>query len=329
MGFHDVRFPTKISRGAVSGPSTFTNITAVDSGGEEAVSRWGASRRKADARKGIQHLEDAQEVLAFYIARNGPANSFRFKDWIDYATTPTGSTWTPSDAAVTATDVLLGVGDGSKTQFQLKKEYTSGPTTSVRNITHPVSGTVRASLDDVGKTEGVDFTVNHTTGIITWNTAPGVGVQVKAGCEFDVPMRFGLEVDLDGLLAAVRGFDSAEIGSIPMIEVVSGLEVQDLFFFGGAADVDTAADFTWTLEDGRVVSVNPTAVGVKMLLPATLDNLPAGAPYFFVSNRHGSNSFEIRVGTAGGTLVATITAGSSAIIVIGHDSGGSKIWRAT
>lgn len=328
MGFHEVQFPTTISRSSQSGPSTFTNIIRIDSGGEERVSRWNTPIWRGDAQQGIKKLEDAQAVLKFYRARNGPEFGFRYKDWADYATSPTGSTWAPGDVAVTATDVLIGTGDASEVSFQLIKNYVSGPTTVVRNLTKIVSGTVLVSLDDVTKTEGADYSVNYNTGIITFTSAPGAGVAVKAGCEFDVPVRFGQDVDVDGLMVAIRGFNNAEIGSVPLIEIIDGLEVQDLYFFGGAVDVDTAINFSHNLQDGRVVTVNPTASGVKMLIPGTKDNLPAGGIYWFVKNRHGSNSMEIRDGTAGGTLVATLAAGVAKMVVMGFDSGGAKKWYA-
>lgn len=328
MGFHEVQFPTQISRGASSGPSTFTNIIAVDSGGEERVSRWNTPRWRGDARQGIKKLEDVQMVLAFYRARNGPANGFRYKDWLDYATTPTGSTWAPNDAAVAYDDVILGVGDGSETQFQLIKQYTSGPITVTRNIKKPVAGTVKSGLDSTEKTETADWTVDTTTGLITYNSAPAIGEVVKGGCQFDVPARFTEAVDLAGLQAAIRGFDNAEIGAVPLIELVDGLEVHDIFFFGGAADISGSADFTVTLETGRMISVNPTGAGVQMILPNVFDNLPAGGEYWFVKNRHGSNSFELREGTAAGPLISTLAAGDAKIVVLGHDSSGNKEWYA-
>lgn len=328
MGFHEVRFPDVVSRRSTSGPSTLTSIIEVDSGGEERIARYNTARWRGDAQQGVKSLTHFQTVLVFYRARNGPANGFRYKDWLDYATTPTGSTWKPGDASVTSTDVQLGVGDDSETQFQLKKEYTSGPTTVVRNLTKIVSGTVKVSLDDVEKTEGVDYSVNYNTGVITFNTAPSAGEVVKAGCEFDVPVRFGEEIDFEGVQVTVEGFDSGDVPSIPLVEIFDGLEVEDVFPMRGARDVDTAVNVSVTMLDGAVIRVNPTAAGVKILLPGTKDNLSGGGPYWFFENRHGSNSFELRDGTAGGTLIATLAAGGAKIVVLGLDSAGVKTWYA-
>lgn len=330
MGFHEVRFPTVISRAATSGPSTLTHIIQLDSGHEIRTARYNTPRWRGDARQGIKRLEQLQEVTTFYRARNGPANGFRYKDFRDFATNLAGETWTPVGKAtpVSELDVVLGTGDGSKTQFQLRKVYSSGGVDSVRNLTKIVSGTVKVALNGTLQTEGTHYSVNYNTGIITFNTAPGVGVEVTAGCEFDVPVRFGDEIDFEGLLASVEGFDMGSIPSVPLVEVLEELEVQDDFFFGGASVISTAVDVSVTLLSGRTITVNPTASGVKILLPATKDNLEGGGPYWFFRNVHGSNSFELRDGTAGGALIATIAAGAAKTVVLGLNTSSVKTWYA-
>lgn len=328
MAFHEVRFPERISRNATSGPSTLTNIIRIDSAGEERVSRWNNARWRGDAKQGIRKLSDLMEVAAFYRVRRGPAIGFRYKDWMDYASNSTHELWTPAGQAdpITPTDVQIGVGDGSQTQLQLKKFYSSGGFSVERPITKPVAGTVRVAINGVEQAEGVDFTVNTTSGIVTFAVAPADGATITAGFEFDVPARFGAEIDEDGLMASVEGFDMGSIPSIPIIELFDGILVPDAVPLLGAQDFDGSANFTVTMLNGTVITVNPTAAGVKMLVPDTLDNLSPGGPYWHVYNRHGSNSLEIRVGTAAGTLVATVGAGTAKIVVLGFDSGGSKKW---
>jgi uncharacterized protein (TIGR02217 family) len=55
-----------------------------------------------------------------------------------------------------------------------------------------VAGTVRIALDGVELASG--WSVDATTGIVTFAAAPGAGVAITAGFEFDVPVRF----DSDG-----------------------------------------------------------------------------------------------------------------------------------
>ena len=62
---------------------------------------------------------------------------------------------------------------------------------------------------------GTDFIVDHATGAVHFNQAPGDGLPVTAGFEFDVPVRF----DTDRIAASYAGFAAGEIPSIPVVEV--------------------------------------------------------------------------------------------------------------
>jgi uncharacterized protein (TIGR02217 family) len=53
MSFHEVRFPTEISRGAEGGPERRTDIVVLGSGYEERNSRWADSRRSYNAGYGV------------------------------------------------------------------------------------------------------------------------------------------------------------------------------------------------------------------------------------------------------------------------------------
>jgi len=207
MAFHEVRFPDDISRGARGGPERRTQVVELASGDEERNASWADSRRRYDAAYGIRRADDLAAVVAFFEARNGRLHGFRWKDWGDYRS---GLPSTP----ITPIDQALGTGDGDIEAFQLVKRYESGAQAWVRRIVMPVAGTVRVAL---GGAEPVpsSWSVNTTTGIVTFNTAPGAGVLVTAGFEFDVPVRFDtdrLDVtwDLDRL---------GSIASIPLVEV--------------------------------------------------------------------------------------------------------------
>jgi uncharacterized protein (TIGR02217 family) len=51
-----------------------------------------------------------------------------------------------------------------------------------------VAGTVKVYLDDVEQLSG--WSVDTTTGLVIFSTAPAVGIEVTADFEFDVPVRF-------------------------------------------------------------------------------------------------------------------------------------------
>jgi uncharacterized protein (TIGR02217 family) len=83
----------------------------------------------------------------------------------------------------------------------------------VRRIGKPGAGTVRVARGGVEAVSG--WTVDATTGVVSFDVAPTSGVLVTAGFEFDVAVRFDtdrLDVtwDLDRL---------GSIASIPLVEV--------------------------------------------------------------------------------------------------------------
>lgn len=206
MAFHEVRFPDNISRGARGGPERRTQIIEMASGDEERNGSWADSRRRYDASYGIRKADDLAAVTSFFEARRGRLYGFRWKDWADYKSGP------PS-AIAAATDHPIGTGNGTQTTFQLVKLYTSGAQSWTRTITKPVAGTVAVALNGVTQITG--WTVNTTTGVITFAAAPAPGVAITAGFEFDVPVRF----DTDTLDVTLDFERLGSITSIPLIEV--------------------------------------------------------------------------------------------------------------
>lgn len=206
IAFHEVRFPDDISRGARGGPERRTQIVELASGDEERNAAWANSRRRYDVAYGIRRADDLAAVVAFFEARNGRLHGFRFKDWGDHKSCLPSGTPAP-------TDQTIGTGDGTATQFQLVKRYTSGAQSWMRAITKPVAGTVTIALNGVPQTSG--WSVVTTTGLITFTTAPGADVAVTAGFAFDVPVRFDTDV-LDVTLDLER---LGSITSIPLVEI--------------------------------------------------------------------------------------------------------------
>lgn len=206
MAFHEVRFPDNISRGARGGPERRTQVVELASGDEERNASWANSRRRYDVAYGIRRADDLAAVVAFFEARNGRLHGFRFKDWADYKSCLPSQTITPLDQTI-------GTGNGVTTAFQLVKRYTSGGQTWVRTIARPVAGTVRIALGLVEQTSG--WTLDAATGVVTFATAPVNGVVVRAGFQFDVPVRFDTDL-LDVTLDIER---LGSITSIPLIEI--------------------------------------------------------------------------------------------------------------
>ena len=206
MAFHEVQFPVNIGRGARGGPKRKTQVVTLASGDEERNASWANSRRRYDVSYGLRRADDLAAVVAFFEARNGMLYGFRFKDWSDYKSClPSG--------APTSADQHLGNGTGSRTEWQLRKRYTSSLWGVYRDVTKPVAGTVLVEVDGAPLASG--WTVDDTTGILTFATPPADGATIRAGFEFDVPVRF----DTDSLDVTLDFERLGTITSIPLIEV--------------------------------------------------------------------------------------------------------------
>ena len=208
MSFHEVRFPTRLSLGALGGPERRTEIVTLVNGFEERNTPWAESRRSYDAGLGMQTLDDVADAIAFFEARLGQLYGFRWKDWSDFKSCkPSGN--------ISANDQSIGTGDGTTTVFRLTKTYSSGDQSVSRTITKPVTDTVKIAVDGVELSAGSDFTVEDTTGEVTFISALANGTAITAGFVFDVPVRF----DLDRLDVSLTGFEAGEIPNIPVIEL--------------------------------------------------------------------------------------------------------------
>ena len=208
MEFHEVRFPERLSVGSTGGPERRTDIVSLVGGREERNAPRAHSRRRFDAGVAVGSLDDVHEVIAFFEARRGQLHGFRWKDWLDF------KSCAPS-AAPSALDQAIGVGDGTTQAFQLTKRYEFGPEPYDRPIRKPVAGTVLVAVDGAARAEGLDFTLDAASGIVTLLAPPPAGAAITAGFEFDVPVRF----DVDRIEASLSAIEAGEIPSIPLVEV--------------------------------------------------------------------------------------------------------------
>lgn len=208
MGFHEVRFPASLSFGSIGGPERHTDVVTLANGFEERNTPWRHSRRRYDAGVALRSLDDIETLIAFFEARQGQIHGFRWKDWTDYKSC--GARAEPQ-----AGDQVIARGDDVTTAFQLVKRYRSGPHVYDRPITKPVAGTVKMALGDVVQQDGIQFEVDETTGIVTFAHPPGAGVEIRAGFEFDVPVRFAT----DRIETSLASFQAGDAPSVPIVEV--------------------------------------------------------------------------------------------------------------
>lgn len=208
MAFHDVRFPANLSFGSVGGPERRTEIVTMANGFEERNTPWSHSRRHYDAGLGLRSLDDVAALVGFFEARSGQLHGFRWKDWADF------KSCLPSQE-VSDLDQLIGVGDGATRVFKLRKAYPSGAETYHRPIMKPVVGTVRISIARRAMVEAETWELDDATGEVTFADPVPEGAEIRAGFEFDVPVRF----DTDRIAVSVASFQAGEVPAVPLVEV--------------------------------------------------------------------------------------------------------------
>lgn len=208
-GFHEVRFPLRLSLGASGGPGRRTDIVALSNGGETRNARWADARRRYDAGTGLRGLDDLYQLTAFFEARRGQLYGFRFRDPVDHASAPPGQ-------AVTAIDQQIGIGDGVKVLFELSKTYADAGGATTRRIEKPAEGSVVLAVGGLSLDPG-DYAVDHATGVVTIapGSVPAPGAIVTAGYEFDIPVRF----DTDRIEISLAAFKAGSVPSVPLLEI--------------------------------------------------------------------------------------------------------------
>jgi uncharacterized protein (TIGR02217 family) len=204
------RFPDNISYGSVGGPKYSTTLVIVDSGWEYANINWENARHEFNVAMGVRSMSELSELIRFFHLCRGRAHSFRYKNWLDYKSCPVEDTYTPYDQ-------YLGTGDGNTINFQLIKRYELYGLSELVNekeINKPVNSTVVVAINNIPKTINTDFVVDHTTGIVTFTTAPALGSIITWGGEFDIPCRF----DIDELQITLDFYEHGST-NIPVVEV--------------------------------------------------------------------------------------------------------------
>lgn len=210
--FHDILFPIDIALGSKGGPERKTDVITLGSGHEQRNAKWAHSRRRYDAGYGVKTLSALQAIITFFEERRGRLYGFRWHDRVDFQSCALNQ-------APSATDQVIGTGNGIAAIFQLIKTYGSAHAPYSRTITKPVVGSVKIAVNGVEKTIGTQFSVDHLTGAITFLSGhiPSANAVITAGFRFHVPVRF----DTDMLDVDLSAFDAGSIPKIPLIELIS------------------------------------------------------------------------------------------------------------
>lgn len=167
------RLTENVEIGATRREEDDVEIVRTDGGNEVRNARWSQPLLAFDVSFPMSARDDAVflEVRNAYRATRAGLHSFKFRDWSDYQ----------------ATLAEFGTGDGTTTVFNLYKPYEFGSETFLRRIYNPMSP---IALQGDGVTIGAGYSVDYTTGVVTFNVAPLLDVVLSWTGEFDIPVRF-------------------------------------------------------------------------------------------------------------------------------------------
>ena len=202
MSFDETRLPIEVERGAQGGPGFLTTVTVLNSGKEKRNSLWSVDRGEWDVGFGIDTRENALKIRNFFMARQGKARGFRFRDWSNYTTG-------------TTQQGVAEAADSGDTTFQLEYTYTDESGFSyTKPIFKPVSdANFVVYLDGAAQASG--WTVDTTTGIITFTNPPDYGTDITWTGTFDLPVRF----NTDQLQILIENKNVLLTPNIPIVEL--------------------------------------------------------------------------------------------------------------
>lgn len=177
MGTLASRLPVDIERGAEGGLGWKTSIVSHQSGHETATLEWEDHRGEWNIARAIERTGKHEDARRHLYKCRGAFHDFRFKDWMDFGCTRTG------------TD--RGRLTGTTTTWQINKAYGTDEATFeyVRPLYRIVAGTLQVWRNAALQTVTTHYTVNMDTGVIT-SLASWAGDTLEVACEFDVLCRY-------------------------------------------------------------------------------------------------------------------------------------------
>jgi len=325
VAFHNTQFPADVSYGSRGGPGWRTLYSEDVNAVQQRIKTRDRAVRVFDVAYGIKSWAQLANVLEFYMAREGGGNGFRYKDWSDYHS---GEGHWRSVTGIG--DQNIGTGTGSLTQFQLRKAYTSGANTHWRTIELPVhtdeEGVVRKVsvwVNGVASVEDTNYTVNYTTGLVTFTVAPTSGHAITASFQFDVPAAFDPETD-ERLDLSQDAFDAGSLSCRIRELVTAGVMHTDELYHGGAWDGTFSANITLSTGVATLWNMSPTTTGLTVFLPnPDSPVLPRGRGLFSINNA-GANTFTLKSHT--GATLSSMTASKMVDVHLSEDAATVGVW---
>lgn len=215
MAFLDIYMPDEVpGYPCVSAPRTKTTIQVNAGGGERTNQEWEHPLHKFILPEGVRDWGVVQNLGKMWRITAGPANSFAWRDPLDFSS---GDLLAPNpdvEPVPTIADQLIGSGTGFTDAYQLVKTYSYGGFEYERLIYLPILTSVVVGIDGVLVDEA-DYTVSRPGGIITFDTPPDDDTVITAGFLFDVEVRFESDDAFEGIL---RTWQAGGFADITLIE---------------------------------------------------------------------------------------------------------------
>ena len=201
MTHHEFEFlPRSVAYGSSSGPEGLADVVTTTSGYRHTNRLWDQYLRRLTLTSVARTSTNAGVILKVF-ELVGITDSFLQRDHGDWNTTDGDMRLRDGagEAAITKDDQPLQntaddtfVGDGSTTTFQMTKRRIQNTASHIRLILKPqiTSPAPLVALDGALQTLTTHYTIDATTGIVTFVTPPGTDVVPTWGGAFYIPVAF-------------------------------------------------------------------------------------------------------------------------------------------
>jgi uncharacterized protein (TIGR02217 family) len=318
----NVIFPETWSQGSSYGIGFDTNILSLENGTEYKIPRMAAwGRRKYNIARNVGTRAEIMNLVRFYQLRGGSRDSFKFKDWMEYASTSTG--YVDETNFVTPFDVSLQLITGTTYQIVLTTSDAGGSV--VRPIEKIKVGTLRCGINGTEVFSPTSYTYDGETGQVTFSTSLGAIASATAGFEFYTVVSFAPETDqnLEALMGAVQ--TNSALPAVHLIEDVSRTRVTQYGFAGGSyiGTVPNGVTRAITMLNGKFQVWSFGNSSSHISLP-DISLVPTGGPIFviYAATVVGSNAIK----TSDGSTLVIVTTGKAYEIYALVNGAGVRTW---
>ena len=148
-----------------------------DSGLIQRNQIWAKPRRHWIFEYNWMLKEKRDKLVELFQRVRGRATSFLVKDRYDYE----GQRYYVQYGSITAFQVI-------------KRYYPDTPEFWDEDKNHLVANSVYAYIDDVAQTEGTQYNVNHSTGVVTFVTPPPLASVIRVDFQFYFKVMFAVDI---------------------------------------------------------------------------------------------------------------------------------------